>query len=67
MKLYRLTTKGLGDYWVVAKDPTDAETKLKHILDSKDYGFTDGRKVTTIEVIAEEIVDRFMKDKRLIL
>jgi len=54
MKLYKLST-GLGDYWVIAKDPTSAENKLMKILDDEDYGFASGRTVTVLTLIAESI------------
>lgn len=61
--LYKLTTR-LEDYWVVAEHPTQAETKLKELLDKNDYGFTSSRKVRTIELIAEGISDeRFFGGK----
>lgn len=54
--LYRLTTR-LGDYWVSASHPTEAQEKLVNILDVGNYGFSKDRKVTTIELIAEGIGD----------
>ncbi len=65
MKLYKLTT-GLGDYWVIANDPTQAEHKLTTILDVADYGLTKKRIVTQINLIADEIKDEFLTDKFLI-
>lgn len=67
MKLYRLET-GLinGDYWVLAKDPTEAENKLIAYL--KDYGFADKRKVTAIIPVAEATDDlRYITNKNLVL
>jgi hypothetical protein len=58
MKLYRLVN-GLGDYWVIANDPTEAENKLKEVLDAGDYGFSSKRIVKEIHLVAEEIT----KDK----
>ncbi len=52
--LYKLVT-GLGTYWVIAKDPTDAETKITQILNRQDYGFTKDRVVMEIHRIADEI------------
>jgi hypothetical protein len=46
-KLYKLSTAGLGDFWVIEEDPTKAEESLKKILDSGDgYGFSSKRTVT---------------------
>jgi hypothetical protein len=54
-KLYKLVN-GIGTYWVIAKDPTDAETKLMALLDAgSGYGYSSNRKVTEIYLIAEEI------------
>lgn len=55
MKLYLLTTKGLGDFYLIAKTPNDAEEKLKSLLDKADYGFSDKRKVENIKLLAEEV------------
>ena len=54
--LYRLATR-LGDYWVSASHPTEAQDKLVNILDVDNYGLSKDRKVTTIELIAEGIED----------
>jgi hypothetical protein len=54
-KLYILRTQGLGNYYVIATNLNDAESKLKQILDKADYGFSTNRKLLSIEVIAEEI------------
>jgi len=55
MKLYLLSTQGLGDFYLVAKSPNDAEAKLKGLLDLADYGFSDKRKVDNIKLLAEEL------------
>ena len=52
-KLYKLIN-GIGIYWVIAKDPTEAENKLMDILNKSNYGFTKQRIVTEIHVISEE-------------
>ncbi len=68
MNLYRLTTLGLGDYWVVASDPTTAETLLLSTLNKADYGFRNSREVLIITKIASANQDyRFISDKKLIL
>lgn len=41
-KLYKLVNR-IGTYWVIAKDPTDAETKLALLLNNADYGTTETR------------------------
>jgi hypothetical protein len=52
MKLYKLIT-GLGTYWVIAKDPTEAETKLNTVLNAgSGYGFSE---VKEIHLVAQEI------------
>lgn len=55
-KLYRLEN-GIGSYWVIAKDPTDAESKLMNILNTSDYGFSKDRIVKEIHLIADEIYE----------
>lgn len=55
MKLYRLITH-LGNYWVIAEDPTKAELKLKTVLDAgQGYGFSEDRIVREIHFIADQI------------
>lgn len=54
MKLYKLTNK-LGSYYVVATDPTSAAVRLFSLLSEADYGFYEERKVSHIEVIADEL------------
>jgi hypothetical protein len=52
--LYLLTC-GLGDYYVIAKNPTDAETYLRLMLNKADYGFEHQRAIKNIKVLAKEI------------
>ena len=66
MKLFKIEN-GIGIYWVVAEHPTQAEEKLKAILDANDYGFSDKRKVVTITVIAEFVENNYLTKKFLIL
>ena len=54
-KLYLLSTEELGDFYLVAKTPNDAEDKLKELLNKADYGFTRNRKVINIRLLAEEL------------
>lgn len=66
MKLYKLTT-GLGDYFVIATDPTEAEQKLSRLLNENNYGFLRDRTVTKFEVLAEGAEDnRFLTGKFLV-
>ncbi len=67
MKLYRLQNE-IGDYWVIAENPTQAEEKLMKMLDENDYGFNKSRIVTSFHVIAEAPDDtRFITGKFLVL
>lgn len=54
LNLYELVT-GLGKYYVVSTDPTSAQNKLNKMLSITDYGYTNLRKVTSINLIAEEM------------
>ena len=54
MNLYKLSN-GLGSWWVIEKDPTSAQEDLESRLNNKGYGYRDKRKVTQIELIAEEL------------
>lgn len=69
MKLYRLRTIGLGEFYVIALHPTDAELALLHILQSQDYGTSAQREVTSIEYIAKasNSTSGSLKDNRLII
>lgn len=70
MKLYKLICR-IGIYWVIAPDPTTAQTKLKAILDSENYGFSKERVVTEIHLVAEAIETKdapfHLTDKFLLL
>ena len=52
-KLYKLVN-GIGTYWVIAKDPTEAENKLMTILNDSDYGLSSQRIVKEIHFVADE-------------
>lgn len=54
-KLYKLTNK-LGDYYIIAEHPTEAQDKLETCLKQADYSFDSHRKVYNIELIAEEVI-----------
>ncbi len=51
--LYLLTTNGLGDYYVLANDPTEAQKALIKILDDQNYGLYNDRRVINIKWITE--------------
>ena len=55
MKLFLLTTEGLGDYYVIAKTLNDAEKLLNTQLDEADYGFSSDRIVRNIRIVTSEI------------
>jgi hypothetical protein len=55
MTLYLLTTKGLGDFYIIAKDSLHATNVLGLNLDKADYGFSSQREVENIKIIAKEI------------
>lgn len=51
--LYRITN-GLGDFYVIAEDINSAAVLLTNSLNASDYGFSDYRIITNIEIIASE-------------
>ena len=67
MKLYRINN-GIGSYYVIANDPTEAEKKVIEQLNKSDYGTTKSRCTVSIDVVAEAASeDRFITNKFLIL
>jgi len=70
--LYKLTN-GIGNYYVVAPDPTTAVKKLEGKLNEACFGWSGNRIVHTISVVAKEIENRldgkpeFHADNNLIL
>ncbi|MBU0846979.1 hypothetical protein KKH23_07280, partial [Patescibacteria group bacterium] len=52
MKLYLLTSDGLGNYYMLAESPDDANKKLRASLREAEYGFHAQR---NIEVLAKEV------------
>ena len=65
-KLYKISN-GIGDYWVIANHPTEAEEKVEKLLNDADYGFTDQRKTKNISIVAQEAGDtRFISGKYLL-
>lgn len=61
----------MGDYYVLAHDPTEAQEELKKLFDSQDYGISDYRMVTNIKWITEHIGEfngkPFLSDKTRLL
>lgn len=72
-KLYKLSTRGLGEFYVVAMNPELAESALIDKLADADYGITDYRKVEEIIWLSDEVYDFANKpffsnkDNRLII
>lgn len=63
MNLYLLTTVNLGDFYLIASNPLDAQEKLEGELSKANYGFSDDRKVNNIKLIAEQIGFSYNSDK----
>ena len=59
MKLFLLTTEGLGDYYIIAETPNDAEKLLGTQLNEADYGFSSNRIVRNIKILTSEIKKGF--------
>lgn len=55
MKLFLLTTDGLGDYYIIAETPNDAEKLLETQLNEADYGFSRDRVIRNIKILTNEI------------
>jgi len=62
MNLYRLTNK-LGQWYMIAENPSEASDYLESQLTIADYGFFDERKVIQWELIASEVKDDFHNQK----
>lgn len=56
--LYLITTRGLGDFYVLAVDPTRAQEALMFLLVESSYGLPPDRKVISITWISELITGR---------
>lgn len=56
-KLYLLSTVGLKDFYVVSTSSTEAEQKLKQMLDQESYGYSSDRKIKNIQILSEELYD----------
>jgi hypothetical protein len=67
MYLFVVTTE-VGDYYVIAENFGNAQTKIESYLDAAGYNLSDQRKVSHIKLIAESATDmRFTTNKFLIL
>ena len=55
--LYLLKTKNLGEYYVIADHPTEAQKKLEGDLNKASYGYANDREVQSIQLIAKELQD----------
>lgn len=62
--LYLVSTKGLGQFHVIANDPTEAQNSLVKIFDDQDYGFKTDRQVTNIEWIAKGFEPDYRDNKK---
>ena len=56
-KLYLLKTKNLGEYYVIAEHPTEAQKKLEDDLNKAAYGYSNDREVQSISLLAKELQD----------
>jgi len=60
MKLYKLIN-GIGEWFVLAENPTAAVEKLQKHLDKHDYGISTKREVQDIHLLAKEMTnDKFI-------
>lgn len=57
MNLYKVTTSGIGCFYVISTDFTSASDIVKSTLDKADYGFTHKREVKEIELVTKEIMN----------
>lgn len=62
--LYRITTKGVGDIYVVARSFDEAAKKMEERLDASQYGFSGDRKPSSIDIIAEERLNYLHEDRQ---
>ncbi len=54
-KLYLISTKGLGDFYVIADNPAYAQNELEDSLVGADYGVKEDQKIENIKILAQEI------------
>ena len=62
--LYLVSTSGLGQFHVIANNPSEAENALVKILDAQDYGFKNDRRVINIKWIAQAFRPNFRDNKK---
>jgi hypothetical protein len=62
--LYLVSTSGLGQFHVIANDPTEAENALVKIFNEQDYGFRGDRRVIDIKWLAEAFKPDFRDNKK---
>lgn len=55
--LYQVTIANNHTFYVVAKNTDEAYEKLKKALDYYDWYFYNGRKLKSVEVVAENLFD----------
>ena len=69
MELYLLTTKGNGDFYLIAESPNTAVNVLTELLDKRGYGYKSDRIIVNIKILASEFKDAFNipKENRLII
>lgn len=51
ISLYKVHTKGCGDFFVVAESFDKASEVVTDTLDDLNYGYSDGRRVTSIDLV----------------
>lgn len=64
MTLFKLTTRSLGNFYVLANDATEAKDMLEKSLDEGKYGFYDDRRVNNIEIVTNVIEQGLTKDSK---
>ena len=73
MKLYLLTTIGLGDFYVISNTSSQAEDILINALNKADYGFRYERIIKNIKIITGEVtnfpqdIPNFSTENRLLI
>lgn len=60
--LFRVTTQGCGEFYVVATSWNDAAATLTKALEEADYGYAANREILQIDCIAKE---QFYHDKNI--
>ena len=66
-KLYKVTNE-IGEWWVVATHPTEAEEKLVDLLNTVGCADYSQRIPTKIELIATQYIDKtFLVNHRLVV